>query len=98
MVLLMRWVVGAVGGVVLLIAIVLFVVPAAGGPQPGAIATRPSEERCAALVADNDRQPETISVGWIWASDGYGWGCRYRYPDGSTGTHSDSPMLGDPRR
>lgn len=80
----MRWVIAVVAGFVVLIALAVFVVPAAGAPEPGAITVRPSERTCAAIVAEDARAPEEVSVWWIWASDGYGRACHYRYADGST--------------
>ncbi len=71
-------------------ALILMAVPlvlaALGIARPGTILSLPTVTECRKRVAGNARRPSSVAVRWIWSSDGYGWGCRYGYADGSTGT------------
>lgn len=83
---------GRRSGVVTIVALIVLAVaafvarPLAGGPKAGRIANRPTEAECRAAVSSEPRRPTAVSVGWVWSSTTYGWACRYRYADGSTGT------------
>lgn len=72
------------GVVVALVGLALVVVPAAGGPEP--VMSKPTEAECEQWRAGDARSPESVDVAWVWGATSYGWGCKYRYADGSTGT------------
>ena len=74
----MRWAV--VGVVVIAVALsAMFAVA-----PPGRVLSRPRMAECERY--SSGRPAEKTTVGWVWASKGWGWGCRYSYPDGSSGT------------
>jgi hypothetical protein len=54
--------------------------------RPGQLTSRPSLSECRAAMASGPGHLTSLSVGWVWQADDYGWGCRARYSDGSTAT------------
>ena len=76
-------IVGLFTGVALMAGMAYVAIPLAGGPEPGDLIARPTLDDCHAFAVE--REVVSASVSWIWRSEGYGWGCRYRFADGSTG-------------
>lgn len=76
-----------IGGLVAvgIIVIVLAVVPMFGGPTPGRLFDKTTDAECASDESGyQGARRQTARAAWVWSSDGYGWGCRYEYSDGTT--------------
>jgi hypothetical protein len=83
----MRTLLVGIVAAVAVVAVLLSVGPQFGGPTVRSMVDRPTRKECEQLAAiQGGRRPSSVSVRFIWSSDGSGWGCSYRYPDGSGGT------------